>query len=254
MAKEGYYIVGIKILGIAMFMYSSWLCTLFLPLIVGFGLAMFQEGDYSFLHFVLLPLGLSLVALIYLIASVGILRLKVWGRVIGIYNTGLAVILSFVTWLVCIHIIKMGITAMVPIDLEREIFWSLLIMIFLFLMVPALFILLFLTRPKIKVRFKEKVTQESKGATIFIVLFAIFHLMGLTGDYESFSSIFKIPEPYLNIYFWFLNIMNVIGLFTVIGLFLLKDSFRKIAIALASLNVVTTIIASPFTMCSTLLI
>lgn len=243
MVRKG-YIVAVKILASAMFLYGSWLCDIFLPFVLGYSWAIFRGGDYSGLKLLLLLLALTLVALIYLIASVGMLRLKPWSRIIGIYNSGLTLILSVVAWLACIHMTELA-ARLAPFEIERGNF-AFLFVIFLFLMAPALFILLFFTHSKIKDSLKEGVIQESKGITIFTVLFIIFHLMELTGSYESFSSIFRIPEPYRHIYFWFLNIVDIISLFTAIGLFALKDIFRKIAIVLVSFDLIAYIFESPF--------
>lgn len=107
--------------------------------------------------------------------------------------------------------------------------------------------------PKSKSAFNKSISQEqttkkglSKGPITFAIIFILLNLMGLLGNYEFFSSFFKIPEPYQYLYFSLLNVTSIVGLITVIGLFLLKDSFRKIVIVLISFDLATTVIEIPF--------
>lgn len=238
------YIIITKILASFMFLYGGLLCVFSLPIMLIYSRTIFSGSNHPDSKFLLLPLALVLIGLPYLIAGFGMLTLKSWGRVLSIYGAGLTMILSIVIWLVCIYII--GLSARyAPFDIQRAIFTSLFV-IFLYLVMPALFILIFFTRSKIKAIFNEGTIQESKGTTIFMVLFSMFFLMILPWNYWSSSLILKIHEPYRHIYFWLISLLNIIGLFTAIGLFTLKDIFRRIAILLALFNLLVFIFELTF--------
>lgn len=238
------YIVITKILASFMFLYGSLLCIFSLPIMLIYDWTIFSETNHLDSKFLLLPLVLVLLGMLYSIAGFGMLRLKPWGRVLSIYGAGLAIILSIAIWVTCIYII--GLSARyAPFDIQRAIFTSLFV-IFLYLVMPALFILIFFTRSRIKTIFKERTIQESKGITIFAALFIMFFLMILPWNYWSSSLILKIHEPYRHVYFWLISLLNIIGLFTAIGLFTLKDTFRKIAILLALFNLIVFIFEPTF--------
>lgn len=241
MANNG-YIVAIKILALIMFMYGSLLCYLFLPLAVIYSFWFFQKGGYLLLPVLLLLIGLSIVALNYLIGGIGMLRLKKWGRAISVYNSIFAVILSFVAYLSLTRV-TVAIASFSPFNIGSGVFMF-LVTILICLITPALFFLLFFTRPGIKNIFKEGSVQESKGVTILAVSLIIFYLIGLTVNYSSFVSAIRI-EPYRHLYFWFLKVVYIAGLFTTFGLFTLKDIFRKVIVGLTVFDLITYIEA-PF--------
>lgn len=241
MANKG-YIVAIKILALIMFIYGSWLCYLFLPLVIIYSFEFFQKGGYSLLPILLLLIGLFIVALNYLIGGIGMLRLKKWGMVISVYNAILTVILSFVVYLSLTRV-TVAITSFSPFNIGSGVFLFLII-ILVFLIAPALFFLLVFTRTRVKSIFKEVAVQESKGVTILVVSLIIFYLIELTVNYSSFVSAIRI-EPYRHLYFWFLKVVHISGLFTTVGLFTLKDIFRKVIVGLTVFDLITYIEA-PF--------
>lgn len=238
------YITGVKIFAIAMLIYSGYLFFLLLPsavsLTVGISYWTYLnlsknlfELDLSGPFNMALPLiafiSLLLVALAYIIAAIGILRLKKWARTIGFYSSCIAIIVSFVAWLGVVSLSRY-IASMVPCDIEYIMLGS-FYAIFLYLTLPSLFILVFITRREIKQCFEKEVIQESKGITIFVTLFSILILPGIIQNYEEFASIFNIPELYLSILFWLDKTICITAAFALLGLFSLKDIFRKIAIA-----------------------
>lgn len=181
------------------------------------------------------------VALAYLIASAGILRLKEWARKLAVYNSCFSIAVYFLSWLMSVFAVR-SIAYFAPIDMEYVIFGSLFPFL-MYLVLPSLFILLFLTRPEIKDSFTKDITQESKGVTIFAILVIILALLGGGRDrYEFYTSLYKISEPYVDILFWFDILREIIILLTAIGLFWLKNAFRKIVVILLLLDLV----CSPF--------
>ncbi len=237
------YITSVKIFAIAMLMYSGYLCFRFLPLVLGLIVGLKQvytclelskqlfglDTPYPFKMVLPLIIVISLLSVTLLIASIGILRLKKWARAVALYSSCIAIIVSFVVWLVVISLSRCA-ASMVPLDIEQlmlESFYA----IFIYLTLPALFGWVFVTRLEIKQCFKKEVTQESKGVTILATLLFILILPCIAQNYESLASNLNIPEPYLNIWFWLDKTICIIAVFALLGLFSLRDVFRKIAIA-----------------------
>ncbi|OHB56472.1 MAG: hypothetical protein A2173_02770 [Planctomycetes bacterium RBG_13_44_8b] len=237
------YITGVKIFAIAMLMYSGYLCFRFMPLVLGLIVGLRQVYNclelskqwfglgipYPFKMVLPLITVISLLSVTLLIASIGILRLKKWARVVGLYSSCIAIIVSFVVWLVVISLSRCA-ASMVPLDIEQlmlESFYA----IFIYLTLPALFSLVFVTRREIKQCFEKEVIQESKGVTILVTLLFILILPCIFQNYEPLASNLNIPEPYLNIWFWLDTTICIIAVCALLGLFTLRDVFRKIAIA-----------------------
>src|SRR4030043_1667888 len=166
------YITGVKIFAIAMLMYRGYLCFRFMPLVLGLIVGLRQVYNclelskqwfglgipYPFKMVLPLITVISLLSVTLLIASIGILRLKKWARVVGLYSSCIAIIVSFVVWLVVISLSRCA-ASMVPLDIEQlmlESFYA----IFIYLTLPALFSLVFVTRREIKQCFEKEVIQE----------------------------------------------------------------------------------------------
>lgn len=188
------------------------------------------------------------INLAFILLSYNLLELKNWSRVLLlIINTIMALIISIFD-LLMLFTLRWEKVA----ELFKKMYPHFTTMAFIaFLMSNIYFyaFLIFFTRPKVKGQFsKEEGMEEKKliGAIIFTALFAIYFFPGLFYTYESFSSTYSMPVPYLGIWFWFVRIVDIIGLITVVGLFLFKDIFRKIAIAIVLFDLIRFIIETPF--------
>lgn len=235
------HVTGIKIFAIVMLLYSGNICFRLLsstaPLTVNWThldlskhLFEFDLSDpWNMSLLAIAFISLFPVALAYLIAGIGILRLKKWARTVGLYSSCIAVIVSFVVWLGFASLSR-TLASMAPIDTEQFMIGG-FYTIFIFLTLPALFTLVLLTRKEVKQCFTGEAIQESKGVTIFVILLTILFFRSIIQNYESFASSFDVPELYLVIWFWLSKTIYITAIFALLGLFLLKDVFRKIAIA-----------------------
>jgi len=254
------YIAGVKIFAIAMLIYGGCLFPRIMPLVVSLRASISQNCTLLDLYknlfgldisdpfnVALLPItviSLLLVSLAYIIAAIGILRLKKWARAVGLYSSCIAIIVSFLVWLAFASISRYA-ASMVPMDIEQlmlEGFYA----IFIYLTLPSLFILVFVTRREIKQCFEKEVIQESKGVTIFATLLSILILPCIVQNYEPLASNLNIPEPYLNIWFWLDKTICITAVFALLGLFSLRDVFRKIAIAAVLCDLVLSLPQSYF--------
>ena len=137
--------VGIMICGVIMLFYSLYLL---------------RNSTMAFFNFKNLPLFYRvrmvmrpvclitlLPGLIYLIASVGILRMKNWSRLLIIYFSILLLLLIFY---VAISIIP----GIIRRDFEGPAAIGLLPLVLIIPLLPSLLFLIFFTRPKVKEQFK----------------------------------------------------------------------------------------------------
>jgi len=238
------HIAAIKIFAVVLLIYNAWFFSGFLFPVLLLSVYNLAEGfdlatvfRYLLSHPSLLAIGLLcayLSALIYIIASIGILRLKNWARKLAVYNSCLAIVIYILIWLASVDAFRL-LASFAPVDMEYVIFKG-LFTILIYMVPPILFILFFLTRPQIKDSFKKDVTQESKGVATFAILVIILALFGGRDSYQSHISFYKISQPYLDILFWFGMLTEIIIVLTALGLFWLKDAFRKIAVILLSFD------------------
>ena len=159
--------VGVTIVGIGMLIYS--ILNLIFP--INFYLRLLFIGSpyksnffYPNLHFILLHLSYILLLILYLIASIGILRIRGWSRRFAIYISIIILLCSAIrTILPALNSIITESEGLCDAGwcglIGRSLLFIIAVIKFLF---PVALFLLYLTRPKVKRAFSERNPERAK--------------------------------------------------------------------------------------------